>query len=88
MITTILDHPEIKTTAQLLGKFQDKPWIQYVESLSILDHMLEESLHQTEFEDALKRLAQRSDPRKQVLAKFAKGLALTSEELKLLNSKS
>ncbi|MGL4675421.1 MAG: toprim domain-containing protein, partial [Wohlfahrtiimonas sp.] len=88
LITTILDHPEIKTTAQLLGKFQDKPWIQYVESLSVLDHMLEESLHQTEFEDALKRLSQRADPRKQILAKFAKGLALTSEELKLLNSKN
>ena len=88
LITTILDHPEIKTTAQLLGKFQDKPWIQYVESLSVLDHMLEESLHKTEFEDALRRLSQRADPRKQILAKFAKGLALTSEELKLLNSKN
>lgn len=88
LITTILDHPEIKTTAQLLGKFQDKPWIQYVESLSVLDHMLEESLHQTEFEDALRRLSQRADPRKQVLAKFAKGLTLTSEELKLLNNKN
>ncbi len=88
LITTILDHPEIRTTAQLLGKFQDKPWIQYVESLSILDHMLDESLHQTEFEDALKRLAQRADPRKQILSKFAKGLPLTSDELKLLYNKN
>lgn len=85
LITTILDHPDIKTTAQLLGKFQDKPWINYVESLGILDHMLNDSLLQTEFEDALKRLSQRSDPRKQILAKFAKGLPLSSEELKLLN---
>ncbi len=84
LITTIIDYPEIKTAAQLLGRFQHQPWIQYVESLSVLDHMLDPQLHQSEYTDAMRRLAKRVDPRKQVLAKFAQGLPLSDEELKLL----
>lgn len=84
LITTIIDYPEIKTAAQLLGRFQHQPWIQYVESLSVLDHMLDPQLHQSEYTDAMRRLAKRVDPRKQVLAKFAQGLQLSDEELKLL----
>ncbi|OYQ75303.1 DNA primase [Wohlfahrtiimonas sp. G9077] len=84
IVTTIVDHPEIKTAAQLLGRFQNEPWIQYVESLSVLDHMLDPKLHQSEYMDAMRRLAKRADPRKQVLAKFAQGLPLSAEELKLL----
>ena len=84
LITTIIDYPEIKTAAQLLGRFQHQPWIQYVESLSVLDHMLDPQLHQSEYTDAMRRLAKRVDPRKQVLAKFAQGLPLSDEELELL----